>query len=592
MLDQESGRFVCGFVERLPTTDTGKPFRLYDWQRETLMEFYSTMDRDEETGQLLRRYQYLYLEIPKKNGKSELAAALGLYHLFGDGELNAEVYLCAADKDNASIVFRAAVFMLETAPWTAKMIARGELKVVKSQKRVEYRQRVKAENGALRWVNVGLMQVMSAEAFSKHGYKPSCVIFDELHAQPNRDMWDVMTGAAGSAHDQPVWIVLTTAGDDPDRKSIGWESHERAAAIRDARQLRDILANGGDPRQVLSLRRVSQEELPLAQEALLGRDESNWLPVLYGLTALYGDDPDELAKVDIWDEKLWYRCNPSLGGHLKLRALRLEAQAAQKSEAAEKLFRWLRLNQWISVKAVGWLPLTLYDKTQWGPSAKAEREEWIKQLRGKRCFGGLDLSTTTDLTAFVLLFPPQPGLDTWVALFQAWRPLEGVEEAERRDHVPYRDWERAGFLELCEGDMIDFSRVEEAVSQATQRYRLECLGVDPYLSRTLTQRLMDRGLTVVEIPQTMAHMSPAMKEVERLIRSHQMLHVHNTCARWCFGNVRCAVDGNENMKPMKNRSIGRIDIAVAWIIAMATAMVIANQKTDLAAAMDRPGFSL
>lgn len=132
--DEESGRFVCDFVERLPTTDTGKPFRLYEWQRETLMEFYSTMERDEESGRLLRKYQYLYLEIPKKNGKSELSAALGLYHLFGDGELNAEVYLCAADKDNAGIVFRAAVFMLETAPWTAKMIARGELKVVRSQK--------------------------------------------------------------------------------------------------------------------------------------------------------------------------------------------------------------------------------------------------------------------------------------------------------------------------------------------------------------------------------------------------------------------------------------------------------------------------
>ena len=589
---QESGRFVCDFVERLPTTDTGKPFRLYGWQRETLMEFYSTMDRDEEIGQLLRRYQYLYLEIPKKNGKSELAAALGLYHLFGDGELNAEVYLCAADKDNASIVFRAAVFMLETAPWTAKMIARGELKIVKSQKRIEYRQRVKSENGALRWVNVGLMQVMSAEAFSKHGYKPSCVIFDELHAQPNRDMWDVMTGAAGSAHDQPVWIVLTTAGDDPDRKSIGWEIHERAVAIRDARQLRVILAQGGDPRQVLSLRKVSPEELPQAQEALLAREESNWLPVLYGLTARYGDDPDELARVDIWDEELWHQCNPSLGEHLKLRALRLEAQAAKKSPAAEKLFRWLRLNQWISVKAVGWLPLTLYDKTQWGPSAKAERVEWIKRLRGLRCYGGLDLSTTTDLTAFTLLFPPQPGLDTWVALFQAWRPMDGVEDAERRDHVPYRDWSRAGFLELCEGDMIDFVRVEEAAASAAEQYRLEMLGVDPYLSRTLTQRLMDRGLNVVEIPQTMPSLSPAMKELERLIRLHQMLHVHNTCARWCFGNVRCAVDGNENIKPMKNRSIGRIDITVAWIIAMATALVAANQKPDLAAAMDRPGFSL
>ena len=590
--DEESGRFVCDFVERLPTTDTGKPFRLYDWQRDTLMDFYSTMDLDEESGRLLRRYQYLYLEIPKKNGKSELAAALGLYHLFGDGELNAEVYLCAADKDNASIVFRAAVFMLETAPWTAKMIARGDLKVSKSQKRIEYRQRVQSENGALRWVTVGLMQVLSAEAYSKHGYKPSCVIFDELHAQPNRDMWEVMTGAAGAAHEQPVWIVLTTAGDDPDRNSIGWEIHQRAASIRDARQLRTILEQGGDPRQVLSLRRVAEDEMPRAQEALLALDETNWLPVLYGLTAMYGDDPEDLEQIDIWDESLWAMCNPSLGKHLTLRALRLEAQAAKKSPAAEKLFRWLRLNQWISVKAVGWLPLSLYDKTQWGPSARADRQAWVERLRGKRCYGGLDLSTTTDLTAFTLLFPPQPGLDTWVALFRAWRPWEGVEDAERRDHVPYQDWARAGFLELCEGDMIDFIQVEEAAAQAAQRYRLEMLGVDPYLSRTLTQRLMERGLNVVEIPQTMPSLSPAMKELERLIRSHQMLHVHNTCARWCFGNVRCAVDGNENIKPMKNRSIGRIDITVAWIIAMAVALVAANQKPDLAAAMDRPEFSL
>ena len=114
--DKAAGQFVCDFVERLPTTDTGKPFRLYRWQRETLMEFYSTMELDSESERWLRRYQYLYLEIPKKNGKSELSAALGIYHLFGDGELNAEVYICAADKENAGIVFRAAVFMLETAP--------------------------------------------------------------------------------------------------------------------------------------------------------------------------------------------------------------------------------------------------------------------------------------------------------------------------------------------------------------------------------------------------------------------------------------------------------------------------------------------
>lgn len=587
VLDRSAGQFVCDFVERLPTTDTGKPFRLYDWQRDTLMDFYSTMEPDGESGELLRQYQYLYLEIPKKNGKSELAAALGLYHLFGDGELNAEVYLCAADKDNASIVFRAAVFMLESAPWTAKMIARGELKITKSQKKIEYRRQRRSENGGTRWVTVGLMAVLSAEAFSKHGYKPSCVIFDELHAQPNRDMWDVMTGAAGSAHQQPVWIVLTTAGDDPDRKSIGWEVHEKAVAIRDARQLRGILAEGGDPRRVLSLRDVEDEELPRAQAALLERDESNWLPVLYGLTALYGDDPEVLEGLDIWDETLWYRCNPSLGEHLKLRTLRLEAQAAKKSPAAEKLFRWLRLNQWISVKAVGWLPLTLYDKTQWNRpewktlSAPQRRQAVRDYLTGKKCFGGLDLSTTTDLTALTLLFPPQEGLDTWATLFWAWRPEDGVVEAEQRDHVPYRDWARADFLELCPGDMVDFTMVEDAVARAAEVFDLDTLGVDPYLSRTLTPRLMERGVNVVEIPQDMRNLSPAMKEAERLIRAHQMLHEHNTAARWCFGNVRCAVDGNENIKPMKNRSTGRIDMTVAWIIAMATAMIKMPQGPDI-----------
>lgn len=598
VLDRAAGQFVCDFVERLPTTDTGKPFRLYDWQRDALMDFYSTLEPDGESGELLRQYQYLYLEIPKKNGKSELAAALGLYHLFGDGELNAEVYLCATDRDNASIVFRAAVFMLETAPWTAKMIARGELKITKSKKQIEYRQLRRAENGGKRWVTVGLMAVLSSETFSKHGYKPSCVIFDELHAQPNRALWDVMTGAAGAAHAQPVWIVLTTAGDDPDRKSIGWEIHERAAAIRDARQLRQILAQGGDPRQVLSLRRAAPEELEQAQEALLARDESNWLPILYGLTALYGDDPEALEQVDIWDESLWRLCNPSLGKHLTLRTLRLEAQAAKRSQAAEKLFRWLRLNQWISVKAVGWVPLTLYDKTQFnrpewaGLNVIARRQAVRAYLRGKRCYGGLDLSKSTDLTAFVLLFPPQPGLETWVALFWAWRPEDGVEEAEQRDHVPYRDWARAGFLELCEGDIVDYSRVEEVIREAADAFDLITLGLDPAMSWTLSQRLMQGGIEVLEISQTMLGMSPATKKLEVLIRAHQMLHEHNTCARWNFGNVRCAVDGNENMKPMKNRSTGRIDITVAWIIAMATAMVKEAAKPDLAAAMERPGFSL
>lgn len=589
--DASQGEFVCQFIERFPTTDTGRPFSLYDWQREAIMEFYSTLEVDDATGEQYRRYQYLYEELPKKNGKSELAAPLGLYHLFGDGELNAEVYICAADKDNASIVYNAAVYMLQAATWTAAMLERGTLKLVESRREILYRRHRKTPSGGMEWKIIGRLKVLSAEAYSKHGYKPSCVIFDELHAQPNRDLWDVMTFGAGSSRRQPVWIVLTTAGDDPDRNSIGWEIHEKAVGIRDARQLKKVLDDGGDPRQVLSLKRVADEDLPGAMDALLAKDLDTWLPILYGITAFYGDDPEDLAAVDIYDEALWYRCNPSLGKHLKIRTLRQEAAEAKKSEAAEKLFRWLRLNQWIAVKAVSWLSLTLYDKLQWGPSKMAERAEWLQRLRGLTCYGGVDLSSTTDLTAFVLFFPAQPGLDCAVWLPYIWRSSKDLESAEIRDNVPYRNWERAGFLKICPGDTIDYADVESTIAEAKSSFDLKMVGFDPYLSRTITQRLIPI-VSVVEIPQDMKNMSPAMKEVERGMLEHAMRHVHNTCFRWTFGNVRCAVDGNENIKPMKNRSPGRIDPAVALIIAVAVWMIDRNKKPDLAAAMERGGFTL
>lgn len=589
IFDRDAGQFVCDFVEQLPTTSTGKPFSLYDWEIRAIMDFYGT--KEDVDGKLLRKYWYLYLEIPKKNGKSELSAALGLYHLFADGELNAEVYVCAADKDEAAVVFNAAHFMLRTAPWTAKMIARGELKVTESRRLIEYRRQEFAENGGWEWVTVGIMKVLSSEAYSKHGLKPSCVIFDELHAQPNRDLWDIMTFGSGSGREQPAFIVLTTAGDDPDRASIGWEIHEKAATVRDARKLRQILDEGGDPHQVLSLRRVADDDLPGKIQELLDSDLPNWLPIMYGLTAMVGDDPEDLAKVNIWDEDLWYACNPSLGKHLSIRTLRLEAKEARKSEAGEKLFRWLRLNQWISVKAVGWLPLTLYDKTQWGPSAKAERGDLLDKLRGKTCYGGVDLSSTTDLTAFCLFFPAQPGLEKAVWMTHIWRSGLDVEGAERRDHAPYRDWERAGFLKICDGDVIDYADVERTIAEARALYDLKAVGFDPFLSRTITQRLMPIVETI-EIPQDMKNMSPAMKEIKDGMLRKEMLHVHNTCFRWSFGNVRIAVDGNENCKPMKNRSRGRIDPVVALIIAVAVWMIYRNKKPDLAGVIASGGFSM
>ena len=530
---QNHAAYVCGFLESLAFGSgdwDGKPFRLQPWQRLPIEQFYGTLDRDEQE-EFIRQYQYLYFEIPKKNGKTEVAAGLGLYHLVGDGEKNPQVYICAADKDNATICYNAMLNMIEHRPWLKSRVDP-----------VESRREIRLKDGS------GFIKVLSADAYSKHGYNASCVIFDELHAQPNRKLWDIMTFGAGSARRQPVWIVLTTAGDDPDRHSIGWEIHDQCRRILAAR-------NGTGP---------------------IKDDDPTWLPVMYGLP----DDPEELEKIDIWDEAVWKRCNPSIGVTVSLRTIRQEAAAAKKNEAKERLFRWLRLNQWIATKAVGWLPLTLYDKTQWHVPRLEEvykgnqlRQEMRRTLRGKRCYGGLDLATTTDLAAFTLEFPPQPGLDKWVVLFWAWRPREGVLDAENRDHVPYRDWERAEYLTLCDGDMVDFMEIEDTILECRKTYNLVCMGVDPYLSRMMSGRLEKARLMVVEIRQNMSDMSPAMKDLEIKLRGGEMVHEHNTCARWNFGNVRCRTDGNENIKPMKNLSIGRIDMTVAWIIAHAAAML-------------------
>lgn len=534
MFDENRADYVCEFLGLLAFGSgewAGKPFTLQSWQEMPLRQFYGTLDTDWESGRRFRLFQYLYLEIPKKNGKTELSAALGLYHLVGDGEKNPQVYICAADKENASICFNAMCGMIDARSWLAKKV-----KVIASQKKI-----VLADGS-------GFIKVLSSEAYSKHGYNASCVIFDELHAQPNRELWDIMTFGAGSARNQPVWIVLTTAGDDPDRHSIGWEIHDQCRRILAARA-------GTGP---------ADDDNPI------------WLPVMYGMP----DDPEEIEKIDIYDEAVWRRCNPSIGVTIPLRTIRQEAMEAKKSEAKERLFRWLRLNQWIATKAVGWLPLTLYDRTQWHVPRLEQfykgnqlRREMRRTLRGKKCFGGLDLSTTTDLSSFVLEFPPQPGLDHWVVIFWAWRPKDSVIDAEKRDHVPYRDWERAEYLSLCDGDMVDFMEIEDTILEARKIYNLVVLGVDPYLSRMLSGRLQKAKVNVVEIRQNMSDMSPAMKDVEAKLRSGEMYHEHNTCARWNFGNTRCRVDGNENIKPMKNLSTGRIDITVAWIIAHAAAML-------------------
>ncbi|WP_080833222.1 terminase large subunit [Cohnella massiliensis] len=492
----------------------GQPLTLLDWQHSLLWDVYGTVN-----DQGYRQYRYAYLEMPKKNGKTTMIAGLSLYHLTCDPP-GGQIYCCAADREQAGLVYRAAVGMIEQEPELE-----GILKVTESKKEIK------------NLLTGTTLKVLSAEAYTKHGINPTVVIFDELHAQPTRDLWDVMTFGAGAARKEPLWWVITTAGDDPDRHSIGFEVHDRA-------------------RKILSGELV----------------DPTWYVRIYGIPDDYGMDPDK-PEEDIYDEELWYRVNPSLGHTISIESVRQEAVAARNSAASEKLFRWLRLNQWISLKTVGWQPLSLWDKTngKWG----------LSELVGKRCYVGLDLSSTTDITAACYLFPPQDDLSDWRVIFDAWIPEDNMRERVRKDKVPYDRYVDQKFLLTTPGDVVDYDFVEARLLSMSKQYEVHTVGTDPWNSRMLSQRLMRGGMDVVEIAQDMKNMSPAMKLVEQLLKRGLMTHETNPLARWCWGNIAIAVDGNENIKPMKNKSKERIDLIVAMINAMATAMLFEEINLDV-----------
>ena len=502
---------IVEFIQMLKLVDDfyGQPFVLQDWQSKILWDVYGTVN---DRG--YRQYRYSYLEIPKKNGKTTLIAGLAVTHLALD-PCGGQIYCCAADKEQASLTYNAAKSMIEQNEDLESIF-----KIVDSKKLI-----INKHTGTF-------LKVLSAEAFTKHGLNPTVVIFDELHAQPNRELWDVMTFGSGAARKEPLYWVITTAGDDPDRHSIGWEKHEYARKIIDG-------------------------EI----------EDPYWYCKIFGAK----DD------VDIFDESVWFEVNPSLGITIDIESVRQEAIGARNSESQERLFRWLRLNQWISTKQVGWLPLTLFDS--------AKRDWETSELIGKKCYTGLDLSSTTDITAKVDLFPPQEGLDGWRMLLTGWVPEDKMRERQIKDNVPYETWVNKGHLNATPGNVIDYDYIEADIVKSSKQYKMKMLLPDPWNFNILHQRLEknDAGnftidpkrkdaTIVVGVDQTMKEMSPAMKEIERLLKTGQLTHNGNPVARWCFGNIVIAVDGNENIKPMKNKSKDRIDLIVALINAMSQAM--------------------
>jgi len=473
----------------------GKPFELLPWQWEDVVAPLFGWKRPDG----LRRFRKAYIEIPKKNGKSTLAAGLALYLLVADGEPGAEIYSAAADRDQASIVFNEAALMVRASPGL-----KGRALVTDSRKQIGWP------------LSNSYYKALSADVPTKEGLNWHGLLFDELHAQRTRRLWDALM-YGGIARRQPLSVAITTAGYD--RESICYEQHEYARRVTEG-QVRDL----------------------------------SFLPVLYAAG----------AKDDWTKSKAWRKANPSMGVIFSEASLARDCQEARESPRKENAFRQRRLNQWTE-QAERWLVMEKWDACGGEADAGA--------LAGRPCYAGLDLSSTTDLTALVLLFPPAEEEKGWSVLAFFWAPETGARKREDRDGVPYLTWAKEGLVELTPGEIVDYDRIRTRINALGERYKICEIALDRWNATQLATQLDGDGFTVVPFGQGYASMSGPSKELEKRILAGELAHGGNPVMRWMAANAAVERDAADNIKPSKKKSTERIDGIVALVMATGREMV-------------------
>lgn len=491
--DRKKADKAVNFIEQLCHTKSkwaGHRFWLLPWQEQIIRDIFGIV-KDDGT----RQFRTAFIEIPKKQGKSELAAAVALYLLYADGEASPEVYGAASDRQQASIVFDVARRMVEQNKVLLK-----RSKIMSAQKRL------------VSYPNAGYYQVLSAEVNTKHGLNVSGLVFDELHSLPTRALYDVLTKGASDARQNPLAFIITTAGTD--KNSIGYEVHMKAKDILDGQRV--------DP---------------------------TFYPVIYGI----GDDDD-------WsDEENWYKANPSLGVTVPIDRMRDAFNDAKENPAEENLFRQLRLDQWVA-STVRWIPEHIYELGNVPIDMKA--------LEGRDCYGGLDLSSSGDITAFVLCFPPRNEDEKYILLPFMWVPEDTIPIRERRASVPYSSWVQQGYMLATPGNVIDYGFIEHYIDELGKKYHILEIAFDRWGAVEMVQHLEGEDFTVVPFGQGYQSMSPPTKAFYELLMKGEIIHGGHPVLKWMAGNVVVESDPAGNVKVTKKKSAEKVDGIVAAIMAL------------------------
>lgn len=504
--DETEANAICKFAEkycRLP--ETGKLIELQDHQRDMLRLTFGRLD---DNGNRITRT--LYNEIPKKNGKSALASIIALFMLCADNEKSAEVYSVAGSANQAHIIFDTAKKMVAASPALSKIIEPYKHTLIHKTSGSSYR-------------------VLASDATNLDGIKPSCILFDELHEQPDRRLWDVLRGG-GLSRRQPLTVVTTTAGHS--RQSIAWEIHDYATRVRDGK-IQD--------ESFLPVIYSAPEDTPLTTEAEV-------------LTA---------ARI----------ANPSLGTTFaESDYLGIWREAVNAGPARLNSWRRYHLNHWTQLETA-WLPVNAWNNC--GTKRINEAE-----LLGRPCFAAMDLSRTTDLTALVLLFPNEDG--SYDVITRHWLPLAKVIEAEQQDKQPYREWAKQGYLNLCNGSAIDYKQVLRESLELFEKFPPvnREIAMDDYNAWQFMDSLREEGYEPVGISQKTKGLSAPTKELLNVILNSKLNHGSNPLLTFQASVVEVKEDSDGNIKPVKGAgdTRKRIDGIVCLIMAMGRAMVVGRQE--------------
>lgn len=466
----------------------GQAIDLEPWQQAVIGNMFGWKREDG-----FRRYREIMVYVPRKNGKTTLASGICNYLLFCDGEPGAEIYCAAADAEQAALVFEVAKQQVLREP------------TLSSQAKIYQRAIVLEQNGSF-------FRAISKEANTKHGYNSHGLCIDELHAQKDRELVDVLLTSMGSRR-QPLVVFITTA--DYERTgSICNEKHDYASKVRDG-----IIA---DP---------------------------SFLPVIY-----------EAKKDDDWKSPaVWAKANPNLGISVSLEFFQREAQRAQDVPSYENTFKRLFLNI-RTEQEIRWISMEKWDLCQ-------EAIDW-EQFAGRECYAGLDLSSVRDLTALVLVFPSNDEPTEYYVWPHFWVPGRYAEVRERDDRVPYLTWMRAGFLQKAGEESIDQTVVFKRIMELRDKYSLRSVAYDPWNGEAMAQALDREGFEVVKFPQSFANLSEPSKEFEKAILSGRLHHDGNPILRWNASNVT-ATENDGNIRPSKKKSPEKIDGIVATVMGIA-----------------------